>query len=145
MKFLCRQCDQAMKLVTAEGPQAGSMTVAFACPGCGHEIAMLTNPEETNLVRALGVQVGAAAGPREPVEPMAHVRAALRRQRAGAFVTEPPGAAPTWTAEATDRLGRIPAFIRDTVKQQYEDFAGRHGVREITPQLMDEARDSITP
>lgn len=82
MKFVCRKCDQAMKLVAAEGPEEGSMTVAFGCPECGSEVAMLTNPEETNLVRALGIQVGGAAG---PPGVMAHVRAALRRQREDAF------------------------------------------------------------
>ena len=79
MKFLCLDCDEGMSLMAAEGPEQGSLSVSFACPSCGHRVAMLTNPEETNVVRALGVQVGGPPGPRGP---MAHVRATLGRQRA---------------------------------------------------------------
>jgi DNA-directed RNA polymerase subunit RPC12/RpoP len=58
MKFLCVACDQAMRLQAAAGPDEGSLTVTFACPACGHRIAMLTNPWETQLVRTLGGEVG---------------------------------------------------------------------------------------
>ncbi len=138
MKFLCRKCDEGMKLVAAAGPEEGSMTVSFACPSCGNEVAMLTNPEETNLVRALGVQVGGMAG---PPEPMAHVRATLSRQRSGAFVHE--GNGPIWTQEATERLERVPSFARAVAKKRYEDFATQRGMSEITPQVMDEAREFL--
>ncbi len=138
MKFLCRKCDEGMKLVAAEGPEEGSMAVTFACPSCGNEVAMLTNPEETNLVRALGVQVGGRAGPSEP---MAQVRATLSRQRAEAFVRDENG--PIWTQEATERLERVPGFARDMAKKRYEDFAIQRGMSEITPQVMDEARELL--
>ena len=58
MKFLCLACDQAMRLSGTAGPDAGSLTVTFACPSCGHRVAMLTNPWETQMVRTLGVKVG---------------------------------------------------------------------------------------
>ena len=63
MKFLCIACDQAMRLSEAAGPDAGSLTVTFACPTCGHRVAMLTNPWETQLVRTLGVKVGGMPAP----------------------------------------------------------------------------------
>ena len=37
MKFLCVTCDRAMKLDRTLGPDQGSMTVVFVCPGCEHE------------------------------------------------------------------------------------------------------------
>ncbi len=138
MKFLCRQCDEGMTLVDAEGPEQGSMTIAFACPSCGSEVAMLTNPEETNLVRALGVQVG---GPVRPPEPMAQMRATLSRRRAEAPV--PDGEEPIWSPEATERLARVPGMVRATVKQQYEHFAHQRGIHEITPRVMDDAREML--
>ena len=61
MKFLCLACDEGMRLLATSGPDEGSLTVTFACPGCGHRVAMLTNPWETQLVRTLGVKVGGAA------------------------------------------------------------------------------------
>jgi hypothetical protein len=93
MKFLCIACDQAMRLQAAAGPDEGSLTVTFACPGCGHRIAMLTNPWETQLVRTLGVKVGAA--PAEAA-PFATVRAGLAHQREAALVGD---AAPVAAAE----------------------------------------------
>ena len=59
MKFLCLACDEAMRLASAAGPDEGSLTVTFGCPRCGHQVAMLTNPWETQLVKTLGVKVGA--------------------------------------------------------------------------------------
>ena len=55
MKFLCIACDQAMRLAGTAGPDAGSLTVTFSCPTCGHRIAMLTNPWETQMVRTLAM------------------------------------------------------------------------------------------
>jgi hypothetical protein len=79
MKFLCIACDQAMRLSGAAGPDEGSLTVTFACPSCGHRVAMLTNPWETQMVRTLGVKVGGA--PAEAPAPFAAVRASLAHQR----------------------------------------------------------------
>ncbi len=133
MKFLCLDCDEGMNLMAAEGPEQGSLSVSFACPNCGHKVAMLTNPEETNLVRVLGVQVGGDPGPGGP---MAHVRATLGRQRADAFAPSDP---PSWTAAATERLERVPPFARPMARKHYEDFASSSGIDEITPAVMDEA------
>ena len=58
MKFLCVSCDEPMKLTEARPPERGSLTVVYSCPGCAHEIAMLTNPYETQVVSSLGVKIG---------------------------------------------------------------------------------------
>ena len=68
MKFLCVECDEAMKLQGTRGPDAGAMTVVFGCPSCGKETAMLTNPMETQMVRSLGVKIGGRTVPAEPME-----------------------------------------------------------------------------
>ena len=58
MKFLCVPCDSPMKLQTVAPPQGGSLSVVYSCPECGYEMAMLTNPFETQLVQSLGVRIG---------------------------------------------------------------------------------------
>ena len=58
MKFLCVPCDSPMKLQTVAPPEGGSLSVVYSCPECGYEMAMLTNPYETQLVQSLGVRIG---------------------------------------------------------------------------------------
>lgn len=164
MKFLCIACDEAMRLQSTAGPDEGSLTVTFACPTCGHRVAMLTNPWETQLVRTLGVKVGGRAAEAAPFE---QVRASLARQRDAAFVEAPaasepggasegpgcpfaamiPGAGtteaaagPAWTSEAEARVERIPVFIRPMARQAIERFARERGYGTITDAVMDEAR-----
>jgi hypothetical protein len=161
MKFLCIACDEAMRLASTTGPDEGSLTVTFACPACGHRVAMLTNPWETQMVQTLGVKVGGRTASAAPFE---QVRASLAGQRDGAFVEEPsaapagasdgPGcpfaamipatdpAAPAvaWTPEAQARADRIPAFIRPMARQAIERFARERGHGTITDAVMDEAR-----
>jgi DNA-directed RNA polymerase subunit RPC12/RpoP len=169
MKFLCIACDTAMRLASTAGPDEGSLTVTFACPACGHRVAMLTNPWETQLVRTLGVKVGGRTTEAVPYE---HLRASLAGQREGALVAEPSAAAPaavgaspgegpgcpfaamipgasagaadaagpTWTPEAEARIERIPAFIRPMAKVAIERFARERGYAAVTDAVMDEAR-----
>jgi hypothetical protein len=63
MKFLCVPCDQPMKLADVAPPDRGSLAVRYACPECGYEMAMLTNPFETQMVQSLGVRIGPEANP----------------------------------------------------------------------------------
>ena len=58
MKFLCVPCDSPMKLQTMAPPEGGSLSVVYSCPECGYEMAMLTNPFETQMVQSLGVRIG---------------------------------------------------------------------------------------
>ena len=57
MKFLCVPCDSPMKLQTVGPPERGSLSVVYACPECGYEMAMLTNAYETQVVQSLGVRI----------------------------------------------------------------------------------------
>ena len=62
MKFLCVPCDSPMKLHAIGPPDGGSLSVVYSCPECGYEMAMLTNPFETQLVQSLGVRIGPESG-----------------------------------------------------------------------------------
>jgi hypothetical protein len=147
------------------------MTVIFACPGCGWEMAMYTNPWETQMVRSLDVKIG---GRSTPTAPMEMLRSSLTQGRPdnSQTVSEPLAAssdAPTcpfadvvasayseapsaqgapdsdaviWTAEAEQRISeRIPSFVRGMARMGIEKYARERGYREITPQVLDEAKN----
>src|SRR4029453_9274594 len=63
MKFLCVPCDSPMKLQTVSPPEGGSLSVVYACPECGYEMAMLTNAYEKQDVQSLGVRIGPDSAP----------------------------------------------------------------------------------
>jgi hypothetical protein len=129
MKFLCVGCDEAMKFVeTGAATPADALTAVFRCPRCGARTALLTNPWETQLVRSLGVALGGRAAPHEPLE---LVRERLVESR------------PLWTAEAEQRLERIPEFVRPMARDSIERHARECGCREITCEVMDEARSRM--
>ena len=157
MKFLCLDCDDAMKLHSTAGPDEGSLTVTFRCPTCGFRVAMLTNPFETQMVKSLGVAVGGRTSPPVPFE---HLRASMASTRPDAFVGEPaatesgcpfaaslagttapePSSAVVWAPQAEARLERIPAFIRPMARRSIERFAEEKGYASVTETVMDEAR-----
>lgn len=129
MKFLCVACDEAMKLVeAADTPHGDSLSVIFRCPRCEQRVALLTNPGETQLARSLGVAIGGRAAPPQPLE---FVRATLAEAR------------PLWTEEAERRLQRVPEFVRPMVRESIERYAQERGYREVTFEVMDEARARI--
>lgn len=148
MKFLCVGCDEVMAFAERQVPGDGTLAAVFGCPACGREVAMLTNPYETQLVSSLGVKIGGRTVPEQPME---LVRSTLEGGGDTAFA-EPggePGAAPApagrvaWTPEATERLTRVPSFVRGMVKRIYTDWARERGVAEITPEVMDTARTDL--
>ena len=50
-----------------------------------------------------------------------------------------------WTAEARERLSRIPSFTRGMVAKSVEDYARERGVSSVTADLMKEAREALLP
>ena len=129
MKFLCVECDQQMAFAERELPGDGTLAATFKGPKCGRVVAMLTNPMETQLVSSLGVEIG---GRTVPVEPFEMVRANV--------VTT---AGLSWSADAQERLSRVPSFVRGMVKKIYADYARERGITEITPAIMDTARAEL--
>lgn len=149
MKFLCLPCDEVMTFAERQVPGDGTLAAVFGCPGCGREMAMLTNPYETQLVSGLGVKIGGRTVPEQPME---LVRTSLDGGGEQAFASDgdadaAPAAAAggrvAWTPEATDRLARVPSFVRGMVKRIYTDWARERGVDEITPEIMDTARTDL--
>lgn len=144
MKFLCVACDEPMKLHKTTPPDGGSLTVLYACPSCGQQTAMLTNPYETQLVQSLGVKIGPAEG--------TDGAAASEAAEAGGcpfsdMVQEmedrqrPKDHGVTWTAEALARLEGIPDFVRPMAKQGIEHYAKSEGRTTIDGDTLDEARE----
>ncbi len=137
MKFLCVPCDTPMKLLATRGPDAGSMSLVYSCPACGYEMAMLTNPLETQTVASLGVSVGndqtAAAGQSKcPFSGM------VRGEETPTAVAET--TAFPWTEDARARLDTIPLFVRPMAKTGIEKFARDRGYPEVDATVLDEAR-----
>ena len=136
MKFLCVPCDQPMKVLTVTPPDRGSISVTYSCPACGYEMAMLTNPFETQLVSSMGIRVGPAdvKDSEKPKCPFSGMVAAAEEPAA------PPEDAVRWTAEAQARMQSIPDFVRPMAKTGIERFAKESGHAEITLAVLDEAK-----
>jgi hypothetical protein len=148
MKFLCVDCDEQMRFDERAVPGDGTFAAAFRCPACGRRIAMLANPMETQLVESLGVRIGGATltvEPPPPPPPLDLVRRTMVGREA-AFVEAdagPAGGVVDWSADARERLERVPVFVRGMVKRIYRDYAAERGIGLITPEVMDRARADL--
>ena len=144
MKFLCVGCDQQMAFEERALPGDGTLAATFKCPQCGRVVAMLTNPMETQLVASLGVEIGGRTVPAQPLET---VRKMVTTGRDDAFEDgsreHGAGTSMSWSADALERLDRVPNFVRGMVKRIYIDYARERGIAEITPAIMDNARSEL--
>jgi len=52
-------------------------------------------------------------------------------------------AALSWSPEASERMAKIPSFVRGVVMQRVEDFARARGLTHVTPELLSEIRQSM--
>ena len=165
MKFLCVPCDQPMKLAEVAPPDRGSLSVRYACPECGYEMAMLTNPFETQMVQSLGVRIGPEANPPGGPGSLEAAAAALvpeeakssggkcpfagmipglsdsAKDGAAAGATGAAAAPVAWTDAATARLEAIPSFVRPMARTGIEQFARERGYPAVDEKVLDEARD----
>ena len=152
MKFLCVPCDTPMKLQTVAPPDRGSLSVVYACPECGYEIAMLTNAYETQVVQSLGVRIGpglgadgASAGLADPAtDAAAGNTSASGCPFAGMVSTTEPAPGPVtirWTTAAEARLANIPSFVRPMARTGIEQFARDRGAAEVDETILDAARE----
>ncbi len=147
MKFLCIPCDQRMKITRADPPEGGaSISAVFACPSCSHQIAMLTNAQETELVQSMGLEIGpgkAAAGGETAADraeaggcPFAGMIGEMEGRKGDGIADD--GIA--WTAEAEARLLNIPEFVRPMARQGIEHYARSNGHAVVDDAVMEEAR-----
>jgi hypothetical protein len=148
MKFLCVPCDSPMKLQTVGPPERGSLSVVYACPECGYEMAMLTNAYETQLVQSLGVRIGPAEA---STEAGASNGASASGKcpftaivPAGGEERQIPAGEPVpvrWTSAAEARLANIPEFVRPMARTGIERFARERGALEVDEKILDAARE----
>lgn len=137
MKFVCGECDIVMEFVDNQTDE-GHMVISYVCPNCERSISMVTNPGETQMVSSLGVTIGHEALSEGDPHPMQMVRGALEGgiEAAG-------GPDPVWSEAAEKRLAAAPTFVQGMVRRLYTDWAKQQGYTEITPAVMNEARDSL--
>ena len=128
MKFLCVPCDKPMQLSEATPPDRGSVSLVYACDACGYEMAMLTNPQETQVVTSLGVKIG-KDGAAESKCPFTGMLADMENEDTI-----------RWTSEAQDRLSSVPASVRSMAKNGIEKYARDQGYAEVDEKVLDEAR-----
>ena len=142
MKFLCVPCDQPMKIMTVTPPDRGSIAVTYGCPACGYEMAMLTNPFETQLVSSLGVKV-APAGDADSATASASSgsKCPFAGMIAGTGDADDAAAGVRWTAEAEARMESVPSFVRPMAKTGIEKFARERGALEVDEKILDAAKD----
>ena len=155
MKFLCVPCDSPMKLQTVGPPDRGSLSVVYACPECGYEMAMLTNAYETQVVQSLGVRIGpegaagtaakaGASGGGCPFTAMIAGNEATSEHAPAGEPARVAAEAPVpvrWTAAAEARLERVPAFVRPMARVGIEQYARDNGSLEVDEQILDAAKE----
>jgi hypothetical protein len=143
MKFLCVPCDSPMKLQTIGPPDRGSLSVVYACPACGYEMAMLTNAYETQIVQSLGVRIGPPAGAEATGTSGGRCPFPAMVPASGDAMPLPAGeaAAVRWTSAAEARLANIPEFVRPMARTGIERFARERGTLEVDETVLDAARE----
>lgn len=55
--------------------------------------------------------------------------------------TSPGSSEFTWTADAKEKLDRLPAFVKPMVQGSVESYARKHGFKTITLQVMDDSKN----
>jgi len=139
MKFLCVGCDEPMRLSDNEDSGEGNLRLVFHCPSCDHDVAMLTNSGETQVVQSMGVKIGSED---VPTSRFGAVRSHMTNMRQDAF-SENNGDELTWTEAALQRLAKHPTFLQPVIRKTYTDFARRNGIREVDLEVMDAASREI--
>lgn len=132
-----------MKLDHSEKREHGAISLVYACADCGYEMAMVTNPYETQLVASLGADLGddvapaavpdAGAGSNCPFTGIAQTVSGDE-----AAVTKFP-----WTAEAEARMAGAPDFVKPVVCAAIERFARENGYAEVNEKVIEEAKNFL--
>ncbi len=164
MKFVCMKCETFMLFQKVDPLAETSLGVLFECPQCGSRFSVVTNPGETSLVHALGVQIG---GRTKAPEPFELTRETLKEQREpaqsspkaqSATATASGSGCPfsamlssgsaqttevSWSDEALERLNRVPEMMRPMIQKGIEAFARQKGYHVVTPGVMDESKNMM--
>tara|TARA_B100001079_G_C16279301_1_gene455787 strand:+ start:272 stop:817 length:546 start_codon:yes stop_codon:yes gene_type:complete len=122
---------------------------------------MVTNAGETSLISSLGVKLGGRTAPAAPFETTRETLQGHDEKTVTDDDSVSGGACPfsdmlaasgittgssasasslPWSAEATERIERIPSMIRPMVKRDIEEYAMKNGFSSVTIQVMDDAK-----
>ncbi|MBW8011512.1 MAG: hypothetical protein FVQ83_09785 [Chloroflexi bacterium] len=140
MKFLCIPCNEPMKLEENGSENGNGLNLAFKCPKCEHNVSMLTNSGEAQLVKSLGVQFGKD---KSSYKPMATLRSSLTQSKIQQPILDSTLPEPVWTSEAEERLAQHPKFVQPVIRKTYNDYARSLGLAEITLEFMDNAKRAL--
>ena len=133
---MCVPCDEAMSFENREGTDDGSMTMVFACKKCNGKVSVTTNPQETGLIKSMGLEDTCLGGAKEHSCCSSHGGGAKTESccQSGDIA---------WTEEAKQRLEMVPEFVREMAKMGVVKYATDKGINEITPAVMDAAREEM--
>jgi predicted RNA-binding Zn-ribbon protein involved in translation (DUF1610 family) len=135
-----------MRLLSTDEKEPGSLSVVYSCPECGYEMAMLTNAQETQMVRSLGVRIGPAAAaaiaaPGGGVEGTPAVAASGKCPFSAMLPAKDAAqVGPSWTPEALARLDAIPEMVRPMARAGIEMVAKESGHQVIDEAVLTAAR-----
>jgi predicted RNA-binding Zn-ribbon protein involved in translation (DUF1610 family) len=127
-----------MRLRKTEEAEPGSLSVVYECPACGYEMAMLTNAQETQMVRSLGVRIGPAQAAGEAASTSGGKCPFSSMLPAKDTATDTTG--PSWTAGALARLESIPEMVRPMARAGIEMVAKESGHQVIDEEVLSAAR-----
>ena len=139
MKFLCLACDEPMTYTATDGPdEEGALSITFRCSHCGHELALLTNPMETQFVRSLNIKIGGRTVPAQPYELMLETLPGSKERILG----NDPGASDGEVIPSPDGAGKCPF---SAMLEQNEDAPLQEPPAEAsrTPRWMDAAAEAL--
>ena len=164
MKFVCLTCEGFMNFENVDAVADNSLGITFGCPTCETRFSMVTNAGETSLVSSLGVKLGGRTAPATPFEttrdtlkthggataegegektggacPFSDMLASSGITTGASTSSAPPL---QWSAEATERIERIPSMIRPMVQRDIEEYARKNEFSSVTIQVMDDAKTS---
>ena len=159
MKFICLKCDSFMNYESQELVGTLRLGITFSCTACGHKIALVTNPGETQLVSGLGVKIGGRTVPPK------FTQDALKTEQGQDTPTVDMGKCPfsavvagsmgqsetqkstasglVWTSSAEKRLDNVPSFVRSLARSGVEQYAREKGYGEINDNVMQEYREKV--
>jgi len=148
--FGCPTCGAKVAMVTNPGETAmvnalgvkiGGRTTPAAPMELTRESLMDRRPDAMPAMPSAAAQQAMLA--KEMEKPAAGgtcpFSSMIAQMKGGGATTDVAGAAGalTWAADATERLERVPSFMRPMIQMGVENYARKNGIATITPEVMD--------
>ncbi len=156
--FACPSCSAKFSMVTNAGETnmmnalglklgakvepAASMEGLRALAGNGQTAPAMNKPTQSGPTVSATTASPAKAGEKASGCPFSAMVAEMGLTSSGKPANE--GASPsefTWTADAKEKLDRLPAFVKPMVQGSVEAYARKQGFKTITLQVMDDSKN----